>query len=56
MNSWQYILPCPILLSLLYLAPRTGLHDPATSLREEDILRIRRTTLDDVEEWQALPL
>lgn len=30
-----------------------GLHDAATALREEDLLRVRHTSLDDGEEWQA---
>lgn len=34
----------------------SGLHDPAAALREEDVLRVRHTTLDETDEWQATVL
>lgn len=33
-----------------------GLHDPAAALREEDVLRVRHTTLEETDEWQATVL
>ena len=36
----------------LLLRP-SGIHDPAAALREEDVLRVRHTTLDKTDEWQA---